>query len=118
MKLIRFIKKHFEILILIASILYLVHLFYLPDYEIYNSFSLNNSVYSRETELHVIVHKARYNPVLYEEIAEEHNDINGIPNKLTLKLYTSIKKLKAGKQPYRIIVFNYDKDLKYILLDP
>ena len=71
----------------------------------------------RETTIMVVAYKAKYNPFLYEEIAEEHNLINGTPNKLTILLYHTNRGKMNGKQPFRTIIFDYDQHISYIKLN-
>ena len=109
--------KIIEIGLIIFMIWRITTLIIEPDYVVYNSISFSSGGNIRETEMNVIVNKGRYNPILYDEIAEEHNEINGIPTKLTLRLYRSEKAIKRGRRPFRTIVFEYDRSLKYVLLE-
>lgn len=65
----------------------------------------------------VIVYKAKYNYILYDEIANHHNKINGIPNKLTLELYHTENGIHKGRNPFRTIVYDYDQHISYIKLN-
>lgn len=109
-------KKRFASIALVAAVVYLgVAFVMLPEYKEYNSlvFSSGNTI---ETELNLIVYKARYNPILYDDIARKNNMLNGKPTKLTMNLYRSEWSIKQGHAPYRIVVYEYDRNLKYILL--
>lgn len=110
-------EKAIEVGIIVLMIWGIIGFIKRPDYVVYNSFSFSSGGNVRETEINLIVNKARYNPILYDEIAEEHNRINGMPTKLTLRLYRSEQSIKHGRKPYRTIVIEYDRKLKYILLD-
>ena len=110
-------KKIIEIGIIVIMIWRIIVFIREPDYVEYNSFSFSSGGGIRETEINIIVNKARYNPVLYDEIAEKHNKINGVPTELTLRLYRSERCIKQGHRPFRTVVFEYDRDLKYILLE-
>lgn len=86
-----------------------------PDYQEFSSVSLQNGTY-RETTLNVLVYKEHLNPQLYEMIAENHNKINGVPGKLTMHLFYSRTSMKKGK-PYRSVIYDYERNFKYILLE-
>lgn len=58
----------------------------LPDFHIHRSF-VKISDSGIETTLDVIMYKMFNNTELYQEIANEHNRINGTPDKLEIKLY-------------------------------
>lgn len=88
----------------------------MPEYKVKNSMSFSSGGGIRETDLKVVVYKAHYNPILYDNIAEEHNRINGVPTKLTLHLYNSEAAIRKGRNPYREVVYDYDKGIKYIFL--
>lgn len=88
----------------------------MPDYKVCNSFSTSAKNY-RETTIMVIAYKAMYNPYLYKEIEEEHNLINGTPNKLTIELFHTERGKRNGKKPYRTIIYDYDEHISYIKLD-
>lgn len=110
------IRKILKVIISVVFIFAVIWFIQLPEYEIYNSMSFEYGDSIRETDLRIVVYKARYNPILYEEIAEEHNVINGTPTKLTMYLYSSRRAIEKGKNPYRTIVYEYDRNLSYILL--
>lgn len=104
---------------IIGIIIYLIFLIWyakLPNYKEHNSFIMS-SQNCRETNLTVVVYKGHYLSFLYEEIAEQHNRINGTPNKLTLELYFSKRAIEKGRSPYRTIVFDYDNHVEYVLLN-
>lgn len=71
----------------------------LPDFHIHRSF-VKISDTGTETTLDVITYKMFNNAELYQEIADEHNRINGTPDKLEINLYM------LG-HCYRTVVFNY-----------
>lgn len=109
-------KKALKILVKVAVICLGISYAMLPEYKEYSSniISFDNA---RNTELKLIVYKARYNPILYDNIAGSHNKLNGTPTKLILRLYRSKWSIEQGHRPYRIIVYEYDRNLKYILLE-
>lgn len=110
-------RKIGKAIITMIFIVVIVWFIRLPEYKIYNSMSFSYGDSIRETELRIIVYKGRYNPLLYEDITKEHNVINGTPTKLTMHLYSSRMEITKGKNPYRTIVYEYDRNLKYIVLN-
>lgn len=112
----RYSKKDvFVAFVLIISLIFLVWYASIDDYKEYSSINYTSSGYV-ETRSKIVVHKAHYISLLYEEIAEKHNRLNGAPNKLTLELYFSERALMEGR-PYRTVVFDYDNQIEYVLLD-
>lgn len=108
--------KKFVTIALIAAVICLGAAFaILPEYKEYNSFVYINKD-TVERELNLIVYKARYNQTLYDDIAKKNNMLNGTPTKLTMHLYRSEWSIKRGHGPYRTVVYEYDRNLKYILL--
>lgn len=101
--------------LLIISLIFVVWYASIDDYKEYSSINYTSAGYE-ETRIKIVVHKAHYLSLLYEEIAEKHNRLNGAPNKLTLELYFSGGALKKGR-PYRTVVFDYDNQIEYVLLD-
>ncbi len=71
------------ILVILTSWLYYESL---PNFHIHRSF-VKISDSGTETTLDVITYKMFNNAGLYQEIADEHNRINGTPDKLEIKLY-------------------------------
>lgn len=105
-------------LFVILSILFVVFLIAyirLPDYDEYSSFKFSSKNFC-DTTLEVVVYKSHFDKDLYKEIEEHHNRINGTPTILTLKLYFSKYDIEKGKEPYRVVVFDYDNHLTYIKL--
>lgn len=78
----------------------------LPSFHIHRSF-VKISDTGTETTLDVITYKMFNNAELYQEIADEHNRINGTPNKLEMNLYF------LG-YCYRTVIFNYKDQLGLI----
>lgn len=107
--------KKIKIFVAFLLLLGIIQYCRLPDYKVLCSNKVGFDSYS-ECTLSVVVYRAHYNRILYEMIAEEHNKINEKCNKLTVKLYYSAKGFKKGKKPYRVVVFDYDNDLRYILI--
>ncbi len=109
--------KKLGIIAFIAAVVYIIVVYaMLPEYKEYNSlvFSSGNTI---ETELNLIVYKARYNPNLYDDIAKKNSRLNGKLTKLTMHLYRSEWSIKQGHAPYRTVVYEYNRNLKYILLE-
>ena len=108
-------KDVFVASLLIISLVFLVWYASIDDYKEYSSINYTSAGYV-ETMSKIVVHKAHYISLLYDEIAERHNRLNGAPNKLTLELYFSERALMEGR-PYRTVVFDYDNQIEYVLLD-
>lgn len=77
----------------------------LPSFHVYRSF-VKISDSGVETTLDVITYKMFNNAELYQEIADEHNRINGIPNKLEMNLY-------FFGYCYQTAILNYKDQLEY-----
>lgn len=90
------------ILVILTSWLYYESL---PDFYIQRSF-VKISDSGVETTLDVITYKMFNNAELYQEIADEHNRINGIPNKLEMNLY-------FFGYCYQTVILNYKDQLEY-----
>lgn len=88
----------------------------LPEYVECHSRRMSAANYE-ETTIDIVVYKARYNKYLYDDIAERHNRMNGTPDKLVMKLYYTKRGMRKGKEPYRTIVYDYEHQVKYILID-
>ena len=100
--------------ILLCGIVWYINL---PDYYVNNSTVMSsNGGKLVETTLNIVVYKNYYDEKMYEQIAEEYCEINGTPTELVLKLYSSKEKMKENNGAYRTVVFDYLKDMKYILL--
>ena len=100
------INKRFTaifILVILTSWLYYESL---PDFYIQRSF-VKISDSGVETTFDVITYKMFNNTELYQEIADEHNRINGTPDKLEMNLYF------LG-YCYRTVIFNCKDQLGLI----
>ena len=91
------------ILVILTSWLYYESL---PDFYIQRSF-VKISDSDVETTFDVITYKMFNNTELYQEIADEHNRINGTPDKLEMNLYF------LG-YCYRTVIFNCKDQLGLI----
>lgn len=108
----KFVRLFAALLFILITIWYMR----LPDYREYGSRVMTCSNY-KETTIYVLVYKAHYNRYLYDSIAEQHNRINGQPDKLTMKLYFTELGLKSGRKQYRTVVYDYEHGTEYILLE-
>lgn len=108
-------KDVFVAFLFLISLIFLIWYAGVDDYKEYSSINYTSADYV-ETRSKIVVHKAHYISLLYDEIAEKHNRLNGAPNKLTLELYFSERALRKGR-PYRTVVFDYDNQIEYVLLD-
>lgn len=90
------------ILVILTSWLYYESL---PDFYIQRSF-VKISDSGVETTLDVITYKMFNNAELYQEIADEHNRINGMSDKLEIKLY-------FFGYCYQTVILNYKDQLEY-----
>ena len=97
-------KKYFLFLL---PVIFLFALYLsLPDFLIFNSLSSNyNSI--RDTELQVAVYHLKNIDYLINEIAQEHNMINGTPTTLTIHLYHSKREFQNGHKPFYSITIDY-----------
>ena len=112
----RYSKKDvFVAFLFIISLIFLVWYATIDDFKEYSSINYTSAGYV-ETRAKIVVHTAHYISLLYKEMAEKHNRLNGAPNKLTLELYFSERALMKGR-PYRTVVFDYDNQIEYVLLD-
>lgn len=113
-------KAKVTILILLVMVILLCGIIWyivLPDYYVNNSTVMSsNGTELVETTLNIVVYKNYYDEKMYEQIAEDYCEVNGTPTKLVLKLYSSKDKMKGVDGAYRTVVFDYLKDMKYILL--
>ena len=101
-------KKYF-LLLLPVIFLFILYLS-LPDFLIFNSLSSNyNSI--RDTELQVAVYHQKNIDYLINEIAQEHNMINGTPTTLTIHLYHSKREFQNGYKPFYSISIDYSKKI-------
>ena len=90
------------VLVILTSWLYYESL---PNFHIRHSF-VKISDSGVETTLDVITYKMFNNAELYQEIANEHNRINGIPNRLEINLY-------SFGYCYKTVILNYRDQLEY-----
>ena len=102
------LKKYF-LLLLPVIFLFILYLS-LPDFLIFNSLSSNyNSI--RDTELQVAVYHQKNIDYLINEIAQEHNMINGTPTTLTIHFYHSKREFQNGYKPFYSISIDYSKKI-------
>lgn len=89
-------------IILIGTIYYIK----LPSYTINSSTNMSASNYV-ETSLDVQVYKEFGGKSFYEEIADNHNRLNGKPDRLEMNLY-------LFNYCYRTVIFDYEEQMAYI----
>lgn len=89
-------------IILIGTIYYIK----LPSYTINSSTNMSASNYV-ETSLDVQVYKEFGGKSFYEEIADNHNRLNGKPDRLEMNLYLL-------NYRYRTVIFDYEEQMAYI----
>lgn len=106
--------KYLASILLVICLLF-VTLWYiqLPDYYTHTSFRESNGSKRVETTLNIVVYKRHFDPDLYQEIADEHLEINGRVNELTLNLYVSRSAMRKSK-PYKTIQYDYDNNTQTI----
>lgn len=109
-----------SIIILVIMVTVMYHSYYtrLPDYEILNSSNFTSAGNYVESDIDVVVHKRRHNDEMYKCIESQHNNLNGIPNKLTINLYKSETDCTHNIQPYVIISIDYDVGTRNIIENP
>ncbi len=80
-------SKRFTAIFILISLTGWLYYESLPSFHIHRSF-VKISDTGTETTLDVITYKMFNNAELYQEIADEHNRINGTPDKLKINLYS------------------------------
>lgn len=85
----------------------------LPDYNTHFSFAESNGTKRRECTLEIIVYKRHHDETLYDEIADEHIEINGPVNKLELQLFYSRRHMRNNNF-YKKVIYNYDNNERVI----
>lgn len=80
------IKEISVILVYVVAFTWTFYYSKLPDYIVNGSTNLSSGDY-RETTLNVQVYKIFGGETFYEEIAEDHNHLNGKPDRLEINLY-------------------------------
>ena len=78
----------------------------IPSYTINSSTNMSASNYV-ETSLDVQVYKEFGGKSFYEEIADNHNRLNGKPDRLEMNLYLL-------NYRYRTVIFDYEEQMAYI----
>ena len=78
----------------------------LPSYTINSSTNMSASNYV-ETSLDIQVYKEFGGKSFYEEIADNHNRLNGKPDRLEMNLYLL-------NYRYRTVIFDYEEQMAYI----
>lgn len=103
--------------IAMIAIAVLVIIWYqIPDYHIWNSIVVGGQGH-RESTVDVVVYKQWLSSEVYREIEQEFVQVNGKPEKLTMRLFLPVLRNRHGEAPYRTIVFDYKNELQYILLE-
>ena len=85
----------------------------LPDYHTHYSFAESNGTKRRECTLEIIVYKRHNDETLYDEIADEYIEINGLVNKLDLQLYYSKGRMRDNDS-YKTVIYDYDNNERTI----
>lgn len=80
----------------------------LPEYKVYWSF-INEGEDYRETNLYVIVYKLWNIEDTVEMLVAEHNRMNGVPDKMNVRLYRSRYDVEHGKEFYET-TYDYGED--------
>jgi len=94
-------SKRFTAIFILISLTGWLYYESLPSFHIHRSF-VKISDTGTETTLDVIVYKIMDAEKLCQEIVDEHNRINGTPDKLEINLYM------LG-HCYRTVIFNYEE---------
>lgn len=103
-------------IIMIVIVVFAIVWHRMPDYQIWSSVAIGGEGY-RESMVDVGVYKQWLSRRVYREIEEEFVQVNGRPEKLTLRLFLPALRSRHGESPYRMVVFDYENELQYILLD-
>lgn len=80
----------------------------MPEFRVYKTFSCSGPDY-READLHVIVYKPWHRDATVGRIVSQHCKMNGIPNRLEVRLYHSKYDVDHGQEFYKT-VFEYGED--------
>ena len=107
--------KYTQIVIMVIAALLIVW-YPIPDYQIWSSVVIGGEGH-RESTVDVVVYKQWLSSEVYREIEQEFVQVNGKPEKLTMRLFLPVLRNRHGEAPYRMIVFDYKNELQYILLE-
>nr|WP_289069797.1 hypothetical protein [uncultured Blautia sp.] len=107
--------KYTQIVMITIAVLVIVW-YRMPDYQIWSSVAIGGEGH-RESMVDVVVYKQWLSSRVYREIEEEFAQVNGKPEKLTLRLFLPVLRNRHGEAPYRTVVFDYENALQYILLE-
>ena len=107
--------KYMQIAMLAIAVLAIVW-YRMPDYQIWSSVVFGGDGH-RESTVDVVVYKQWLSSRIYREIEEKFVQVNGKPEKLTLRLFLPALRKRHGEAPYRTVVFDYENALQYILLE-
>lgn len=103
-------------IVMVAIAMLAIIWYQMPDYHIWNSIVIEGQE-RRESTVDVVVYKQWLSSKVYKEIEKEFVQVNGKPKKLTLRLFLPVLRDRHGEEPYRTVVFDYENELQYILLD-
>ena len=92
--------------VIVAMLAGMIYYIKLPSYTVRHSTNMSTSNYL-ETSLDIDVYKIFVGKSFYEEIADNHNRLNGTPDKLEMNLY-------FFNRCYRTVVFDYERNMEYI----
>lgn len=106
--------KYTQIVIMVIAALLIVW-YPIPDYQ-KRSVVIGGEGH-RESTVDVVVYKQWLSSEVYREIEQEFVQVNGKPEKLTLRLFLPVLRNRHGEAPYRTVVFDYKNELQYILLE-
>ena len=107
--------KYTQIVMIMIAVLVIVW-YRMPDYQIWSSVAIGGEDH-RESTVDVVVYKQWLSSRIYREIEEKFVQVNGKPEKLTLRLFLPVLRSRHGEVPYRTVVFDYENALQYILLE-
>ena len=107
--------KYTQIAMIAIAVLAIVR-YRMPDYQLWSSVAIGGEGH-RESTADVVVYKQWLSSRIYREIEEKFVQVNGKPEKLTLRLFLPAFRSRHGESPYRTVVFDYKNELQYILLD-
>lgn len=103
-------------IVMITIVVFVIIWYQMPDYHIWNSVVIGGEGH-RESTVDVVVYKQWLSSRIYREIEEKFVQVNGKPEKLTLRLFLPALRNRHGEAPYRTVVFDYENALQYILLE-
>ena len=98
------------LIIFFSSIYGIVWYIRLPEFEVFQSFTLSAGNF-RHDDVRVVVYKHHNSEEMFKRVEDEVNWLSGAPNtSVKLNLYHSKYEVRKGVGPYLIIEIDYEND--------